>query len=275
MAQQKGRTSKADATRRQLLDAAIEVISERGYADATVERIVEVAGVSKGVAYYHFSSKAGIATCILVEGIGEIVDDFVAIAGKAPSAVEALTAMMDSFAATIFRNAGFGRILVSELWRRGREWSEPMRALEERLLAVLRGQIERGQREGSIRGDIDAAFEAVAVVGMVLTTSLYYIGEGEADGDFALSHQRFVAHICDFVHHANDDAALHPRGRTARRGGLQPRRGVCGGGALAYRAHLRLRAPRQRVGGGRAALARRPCAPPHETAFSPPAQLLL
>ena len=121
------------------------------------------------MAYYHFSSKADIATCILVEGIGEIVDDFVAIAGKAPSAVEALTAMMDSFAATIFRNAGFGRILVSELWRRGREWSEPMRALEERLLAVLRGQIERGQREGSIRGDIDAAFEAVAVVGMVLT----------------------------------------------------------------------------------------------------------
>ncbi|MCQ5071802.1 TetR family transcriptional regulator, partial [Adlercreutzia sp. DFI.6.23] len=51
MAQQKGRTSKADATRRQLLDAAIEVISERGYADTTVERIVEVAGVSKGVAY--------------------------------------------------------------------------------------------------------------------------------------------------------------------------------------------------------------------------------
>ena len=192
MAQQKGRTSKADATRRQLLDAAIEVISERGYADTTVERIVEVAGVSKGVAYYHFSSKADIATCILVEGIGEIVDDFVAIAGKAPSAVEALTAMMDSFAATIFRNAGFGRILVSELWRRGREWSEPMRALEERLLAVLRGQIERGQREGSIRGDIDAAFEAVAVVGMVLTTTLHYIREAEQRAEEGCNRARGV-----------------------------------------------------------------------------------
>ena len=185
MAQQKGRTSKADATRRQLLDAAIEVISERGYADTTVERIVEVAGVSKGVAYYHFSSKADIATCILVEGIGEIVDDFVAIAGKAPSAVEALTAMMDSFAATIFRNAGFGRILVSELWRRGREWSEPMRALEERLLA--------------------------AVVGMVLTTTLHYIREAEQRVEegcdcaeaFAAAERSLTARICDYVHHAN------------------------------------------------------------------------
>ena len=180
MAQQKGRTSKADATRRQLLDAAIEVISERGYADTTVERIVEVAGVSKGVAYYHFSSKADIATCILVEGIGEIVDDFVAIAGKAPSAVEALTAMMDSFAATIFRNAGFGRILVSELWRRG-------------------------------RGDIDAAFEAVAVVGMVLTTTLHYIREAEQRVEegcnraeaFAAAERSLTVRICDYVHHAN------------------------------------------------------------------------
>lgn len=223
MAQQKGRTSKADATRRQLLDAAIEVISERGYADTTVERIVEVAGVSKGVAYYHFSSKADIATCILVEGIGEIVDDFVAIAGKAPSAVEALTAMMDSFAATIFRNAGFGRILVSELWRRRARMVRAAARFRGAPAGGARRQIERGQREGSIRGDIDAAFEAVAVVGMVLTTTLHYIREAE---------QR-VEEGCN---------------RAEAFGG---------GGALAYRAHLRLRAPRQRVGGGRAALARR------------------
>ena len=51
MAERKKKTTKADATRRQLLDAALAVIAERGYAEATVDRIVEVAGVSKGVAY--------------------------------------------------------------------------------------------------------------------------------------------------------------------------------------------------------------------------------
>ena len=212
MAQQKGRTSKADATRRQLLDAAIEVISERGYADTTVERIVEVAGVSKGVAYYHFSSKADIATCILVEGIGEIVDDFVAIAGKAPSAVEALTAMMDSFAATIFRNAGFGRILVSELWAaRARMVRADARFGGAPAGGAARADRARGQREGSIRGDIDAAFEAVAVVGMVLTTTLHYIREAEQRVEegcdcaeaFAAAERSLTARICDYVHHAN------------------------------------------------------------------------
>lgn len=211
MALQRGKTSKADATRRQLLDAALAVISERGYADTTVESIVEAAGVSKGVAYYHFSSKADIATCILVEGMGDIVDGFAAIAEGAPSAIEALTDMMDSFASSIFRNADFGRILVSELWRRGREWSEPLRVLEDRLLEVLRGQIERGQREGSIRADVDASFEAVAIVGMVLTTTLHYIREAEqraqGGGDraeaLAAAERSLAARICDYVHHAN------------------------------------------------------------------------
>ena len=43
----KRKTSKADATRRELLDAALKVIAERGYTAATVDHIVEAAGVSK------------------------------------------------------------------------------------------------------------------------------------------------------------------------------------------------------------------------------------
>ena len=194
---------KADATRRQLLDAALTVIAERGYAEATVDRIVEVAGVSKGVAYYHFSSKADIAESILVEGIGDLIASFQAIADEAATATEALVSMVEVFASVIFENPAFGRFFVAELWRPGRAWSEVMRVHEQKLLALLETQLARGQREGTVRPELDASFEAVALVDMVLTTSLYYIGEGEADGDFALSHQRFVAHICDFVHHAN------------------------------------------------------------------------
>ena len=204
MAQQKGRTSKADATRRQLLDAAIEVISERGYADTTVERIVEVAGVSKGVAYYHFSSKADIAESILVEGIGDLIASFEGVAAEAPSAREALVTMVELFASVIFENAAFGRFFVAELWRPGRAWSAVMRGYERRLLALLQDQLVRGQREGTVRPELDPVFESVALVGMVLTTTLYYIGEeGEILGTLAERESLFVARITDFVHHAN------------------------------------------------------------------------
>lgn len=172
------RGAKADATRRQLLAAALDVIGSKGYSAATVDEIVKAAGVSKGVAYYHFKNKAAMAESILDEGIGQLVEGFERAADQAGSAPEALTAMIELFAKGIFENRAFARFFVAELWREGRVWSDAMRGYESRLLAVLEGQIERGKREGSIRPEIDPAFEAAALVGLVLTTTLYYIGEG-------------------------------------------------------------------------------------------------
>ena len=199
------RTEKACATRKQLLEAALAVIGEKGYSAATVNEIVDAAGVSKGVAYYHFKSKAVMAESILEEGIGGLIEGFARIA--------ALTGMGELFATSIFENKAFGRFFVSELWREGRVWSRSMRDYEGRLLDVLEGQLARGQREGFIRSEIDPAFEAVALIGMVLTTTLYYIGD-ESPLLGAPSHQRagaqaiggkngFIARIVDFVRHAN------------------------------------------------------------------------
>lgn len=221
---------KADATRRQLLDAALAVIGEKGYSAATVDEIVVAAGVSKGVAYYHFKSKAAMAESILQEGIGELIDEFEGIAAAASDAPEALTGMIEQFATRIFENKAFGRFFVSELWREGRAWSEAMRGFEDRLLHLLEGQIKRGQDEGIIRLAIDPAFEAVALVGLVLTTTLYYLGDGSVGSvlgghradepctvaeafsavDQHLAKDAFIERICDFVRHANARPGLLP-----------------------------------------------------------------
>lgn len=207
MAEKRG-SRKACATRRQLLDAALAVIGEKGYSAATVDEIVEAAGVSKGVAYYHFKSKAAMAESILEEGIGELIEEFERLADESADAPEALTGMIEVFATRIFENKAFGRFFVSELWREGRVWSDAMRGYEGRLLGVIEGQLARGQREDIIRPEIDPAFEAVALVGLVLTTTLYYLG---VEGPFtsatataqSVGKDAFIERICDFVRHAN------------------------------------------------------------------------
>lgn len=216
MAAQTRNTNKASVTRRQLLDAALTVIAEHGYGDATVDRIVDAAGVSKGVAYYHFESKDDLVTCLLAEGLQEIIAEFQAAAQGASTARNALTAMAECFGALMFRRPAFGRFLVSELWRDDRAWSPVVEPLEEQLVALLAEQIVRGQQEGAIRPEIDPAFEAVAIVGMVLTTTLLYLRDApgdldgteaaSADADFIARQQQFVAQLCDFVHHANQRA---------------------------------------------------------------------
>ena len=46
--------------RARLLAAATELFDKKGYATTTVREIVEVAGVTKPVLYYHFGSKEGL-----------------------------------------------------------------------------------------------------------------------------------------------------------------------------------------------------------------------
>lgn len=195
------RNDKAQQTRRALLDAALSVIGSKGYSAASVEAIVEAAGVSKGTAYVHFKSKAALAQAILEESLLELIESFSNQARRSEDAASTLQQMIRSFAALIFDNPEFGHFLISEIWREGRAWSGRMRELELEILGLLETQIVRGQDEGIIRKDINPRFEAVALVGMVLTSALYYLGEQESTK--SQKQEVFIERVSDFVRHAS------------------------------------------------------------------------
>ena len=50
----------SEATRRQILDTALELFRERGFEEATIRDIASRAGLSLGAAYYYFKSKEAI-----------------------------------------------------------------------------------------------------------------------------------------------------------------------------------------------------------------------
>jgi AcrR family transcriptional regulator len=53
-----------EARRDQLLDAAAEIISQRGVAAATMERVAEQAGVSKALPYQHFENAPDLVSAL-------------------------------------------------------------------------------------------------------------------------------------------------------------------------------------------------------------------
>lgn len=66
------RHARAEQSRRQVLDAALELFSHRGYRATTVRDIADEAGVSTGSVYHHFEDKEQI--------FRTLVDEFMAIA---------------------------------------------------------------------------------------------------------------------------------------------------------------------------------------------------
>lgn len=59
--------ARAEATRRKILESAVDLFSELGYGETGLADVLQRAGVSKGAFYYHFDSKEAVATAIIDE----------------------------------------------------------------------------------------------------------------------------------------------------------------------------------------------------------------
>ena len=68
--------ARSEATRQKILNAAIDLFSEVGYAAAGLGEIIERAGMTKGALYHHFDSKDALATAIIEQGTNPTLDAF-------------------------------------------------------------------------------------------------------------------------------------------------------------------------------------------------------
>jgi len=68
-------TPKSEATRRRILDAALDVFRKRGFEAATMREIASAAGVALGAAYYYFDSKDGLVMAFYEQAQQEIAPE--------------------------------------------------------------------------------------------------------------------------------------------------------------------------------------------------------
>ena len=95
-----GSTFTEQARREQIVAAAMRVIADGGYAQASVAKIAEHIGVAKSVVLYHFKTKNDI-----IEAVVAAV--FTAAAAQMVPAMAAATSPADRLAAYIRSNVGF------------------------------------------------------------------------------------------------------------------------------------------------------------------------
>lgn len=98
MAQPSGRRTQEErrtATRKRILDAAVESLLERGYAATTVAEVQERAGVARGTLLHHFPNRADI----MAAAVSHIAEQRVARVERElaliPGAEARLTALVD------------------------------------------------------------------------------------------------------------------------------------------------------------------------------------
>jgi TetR/AcrR family transcriptional repressor of bet genes len=86
----------APIRRRQLVEAAIAVIHERGFANATVARIARRAGISAGLVHHYFRDKDDLLFTTMRHLLAELRADAVARLAKAREPRQRLCAIIDA-----------------------------------------------------------------------------------------------------------------------------------------------------------------------------------
>ncbi len=92
------RRSQADrreGTRRQLLDAAVECLVERGYANTTTQEIADKAGVSRGAQLHHFRTKAELMSAAIDHLFQRRHEEYLKAIAQLPAGADRAAASID------------------------------------------------------------------------------------------------------------------------------------------------------------------------------------
>jgi AcrR family transcriptional regulator len=159
------RTFTETARRAQIVAAAIDTIAEVGYAQASLARIAERIGVSKGVISYHFAGKDELVQEVIADVVARGAAYIHARAMAETSGAGRLTAWIEANLAFMREHrqhlVAFFEIAVNT---RGSHGSSPtVAAVLERGVAALREMLASFQASGEFREDFDPQVMAVAI----------------------------------------------------------------------------------------------------------------
>lgn len=159
----------ARATKARLLNVGIAVFSQKGFAGATVDEIVETAGVNKRMVYHYFGSKEKLYQASLkevYERLANIEIDPFSHPQDPEKVIEELIGVYFKF---LQDNPEFVNLLLWENLNRGRGIEASDFTLsKDPVLHHLDETIQQGIRSGRLRSDINVKHLLISLIGLCL-----------------------------------------------------------------------------------------------------------
>jgi AcrR family transcriptional regulator len=162
------RQVRSEATRRKILEAAVDVFNEVGYAAADRGTIIERTGMTKGAFYHHFDSMESLASAIIDEGAKLVLD--------------VLSAMSDSFSPAL-ENMVHGSFVAAELFTSDKvartaeqltlafgKFNDTAGRIYLKWVEAMSAEVARAITEGDLREGLDPTRVAESIIGATFGT---------------------------------------------------------------------------------------------------------
>lgn len=166
---------RAQARPAEIVHAAYEVFSEKGFAAARLDDIARRAGVSKGALYLYFETKQDIFEAVVKDAVAPNIGAIETFALAFPGTFEELIRMMVPRVASVVNQSGMGKVIKMVIGESGnfpeiaRIWHDDVIA---KAIGLLTRLIEQAQKRGEIRSG-DPRLHALSIAGPMLAGVIF------------------------------------------------------------------------------------------------------
>jgi len=177
--------TKAEQTQQQILDAAVQVFSNKGYHDARVDDIAEQSGTSKGAVYFHFPSKESIFLSVIEEFANRLARGLQQSIEREESGIQRVDAALRSCLEIFGKYRHLAKIFLVQAAGLGATFEEQRMAINARFAGVIRDYLDQAVEEGDIPA-IDTEVAAMAWIGALYEVMIRWVLTGEPSPDRSL-----------------------------------------------------------------------------------------
>jgi AcrR family transcriptional regulator len=145
-----------DETINSILRAAVKVLAQKGYEQATIANISQAANVARGALHYYFRDKEDLVTKALASSTSSMVQT--SLEGlKGESAEEIVDNVINVHKKNIYENSDFYGFLF-EMWcasRRSKKIKKEFMSCQDKVITAIERWLENAARQGTIKTNLN------------------------------------------------------------------------------------------------------------------------
>ena len=164
--------------RQRIIDAAVNLFSEKGYHGATTALISKEAGVSQGLLFHYFRGKEELFTSIAKDKYNMFTGELERRVGNSKNAVRKLEVAVSTFLRLVQREEKFAKIVIKEVRGGGENLQELTGLGLPKILSIFRKLIKEGIEQGVFR-EVDDEVAATCLFGMLIMNTRGFLEFGD------------------------------------------------------------------------------------------------
>jgi AcrR family transcriptional regulator len=173
-------SDKAKATRKRILDAAVNVFATQGYPETRVDDIVEVSETSKGAVYFYFPGKQQIFLALIDEFADLLYKRLSRTVAEERDGVQKVNLALKTCLETFGHYRALAKIFLIQAVGLGKVFEEKRLEIHDRFAALIKSHLDQAVAEGDIPA-IDTEVVAYAWMGAINEVVIRWVHTGQPE----------------------------------------------------------------------------------------------